>query len=199
MNVRNSRTNYVIALSDVAGSLSDVLEDHLQRIADLEERMDAVVNLQGRLDRRVRALDTRCERLEGKVAEADAETIVEDEKAEKNAEEVSEVEWPTKQGLYYIDASRDGAEIEGPASVYGDGIILLPECQPGGTRVLIKNGGWRLSVCDEVVVVPKTLVSGLNDALNDSDSGGRLVSLAHQIVECAHSQRIDMVSEGRGA
>lgn len=194
MNVRNSRTNYVIALSDVAGSLSDVLEDHLQRIADLEERMDAVVNLQGRLDRRVRALDTRCERLEGKVAEADAETVIEDEEAEENAEEMTEVEWPTKQGLYYIAASRDGVEVEGPASVYGDGIILLPECQSEGTRVLIKEGGWRLAVCAEVVAVPKRLVSDLDAALKTS---ARLVlKVAHSVVDCANAQGIDMVGEG---
>lgn len=196
MSSLNRKTNYVIALSDVASSLSDVLEDHLQRITELEEHMDAVVNLQGWLDRRMRALDTRCERIEGKVVEADtdadADTVIED----KEAEEMTEVEWPTSPGLYYIAASRDGVEVEGVVSVYGDGIILLPECQSEGTRVLIKDGGWRLYVCDEVVAVPKRLVSDLDAALKTS---ARLVlKVAHSVVDCANAQGIDMVGEGRG-
>lgn len=73
--------------------LSNILEIHLQRIEELEERLDEVVKLQRMMEQRMRVLEMKL----SDIAEAassgteDAEEIAEDEDEEQEAPEVA---WP---------------------------------------------------------------------------------------------------------
>lgn len=140
--------------------LSNILEIHLQRIEELEERLDAVVKLQGMMDQRMRVLEMKLSDI-AEAASSDtenAEEIAEDEDEEREAPEVA---WPQHPGLYYVVAERDGETIDSSASVTDSLAIILPEGSPFGTRVLVRDSGWRLRVCDEAVTVPKRLLSDL--------------------------------------
>lgn len=207
------RTNYVIALNDVASSLSDILDDHLQRIEELEERLDAALNLHHLLDDRVKAIAAEVsliptseddydddnavvEYLEDPDIE-DAGANVDDLGVESGVEDESlEADWPVAPGLYYIESHQGdgGGRYNGPARYFGPYFIPMSYVD-GGRWTISQSVGWRLTTCDEMVALPRFAVEDLVRAARSvsllrTRDNQRLMTAVESILDIADGQEL---------
>lgn len=207
------RTNYVIALNDAASSLSEILDEHLQRIEELEERLDATLNLHHLLDDRVKAIAAEVsliptseddydddnavvEYLEDPDIE-DAGANVDDFDVESGVEDESlEADWPVAPGLYYIESHQGdgGGHYNGPARYYGPYFIPMSYVD-GGRWTISQSAGWRLTTCDEMVALPRFAVEDLVRAAKSvsllrTRDNQRLMTAVESVRDIAEGQEL---------
>ncbi|WP_115728266.1 hypothetical protein [Actinomyces culturomici] len=201
MSKRPDVPNYDHALSDVGRSLVKTLLGVDERLGELEDRLDAVVEMQVKAEHRILKLEL--EEVAAAIADEAARAVADDEghededayeaeavveaPAEPEGEwEPPEVDWPSAPGDYYVVAVKQAFVVDGPGHVYSDGMISLPEDAPHGLGVLVRGTGWKLFSCDPAIRLPLPLIADLERALHDNV--GIALKVASRIVECAKTQ-----------
>ena len=165
--------------SDRRSTVEARMFDVEDRILELEERLDAALNLHHLLDDRVKAIAAEVsliptseddydddnavvEYLEDPDIE-DAGANMDDLGVESGVEDESlEADWPVAPGLYYIESHQGdgGGRYNGPARYFGP--YFIPMSYVDGDRWTIsQSAGWRLTTCDEMVALPRFAVEDL--------------------------------------
>lgn len=199
--------------SDRRSTVEARMFDVEDRILELEERLDAALNLHHLLDDRVKAIAAEVsliptseddddddnavvEYLEDPDIE-DAGANVDDLGVESGVEDESlEADWPVAPGLYYIESHQgDGGDrYNGPARYFGPYFIPMSYVD-GGRWTISQSVGWRLTTCDEMVALPRFAVEDLVRAARSvsllrTRDNQRLMTAVESILDIADGQEL---------
>ena len=199
--------------SDRRSTVEARMFDVEDRILELEERLDAALNLHHLLDDRVKAIAAEVsliptseddddddnavvEYLEDPDIE-DAGANVDDLGVESGVEDESlEADWPVAPGLYYIESHQgDGGDrYNGPARYFGPYFIPMSYVD-GGRWTISQSVGWRLTTCDEMVALPRFAVEDLVRAATSvsllrTRDNQRLMTAVESILDIADGQEL---------
>ena len=180
-------------LSTVEARMFDV-ED---RILELEERLDATLNLHHLLDDRVKAIAAEVSLIS--TCEGDGDDVVDDDELDGRSgveDESLEADWPATPGLYYIESHHGagGGRYNGPARYFGP--YFIPMSYVDGDRWTIsQSAGWRLTTCDEMVALPHFAVEDLVRAATSvsllrTRDNQRLMTAVESILDIADGQEL---------
>lgn len=199
--------------SDRRSTVEARMFDVEDRILELEERLDAALNLHHLLDDRVKAIAAEVsliptseddydddnavvEYLEDPDIE-DAGANMDDLGVESGVEDESlEADWPVAPGLYYIESHQGdgGGRYNGPARYFGP--YFIPMSYVDGDRWTIsQSAGWRLTTCDEMVALPRFAVEDLVRAATSvsllrTRDNQRLMTAVESILDIADGQEL---------
>ncbi|MBB6333661.1 hypothetical protein [Schaalia hyovaginalis] len=183
------------------------------RILELEERLDAALNLHHLLDDRVKAIAAEVSLIPTSEDDYDDDNAVveylEDpdiEDAGANVDDLGvesgvgdeslEADWPAAPGLYYIESHQGdgGGRYNGPARYFGPYFIPMSYVD-GGRWTISQSVGWRLTTCDEMVALPRFAVEDLVRAARSvsllrTRDNQRLMTAVESILDIADGQEL---------
>lgn len=167
------------------------------RVLELEERLDATLNLHHLLDDRVKAIAAEVSLIS--TCEGDGDDVVDDDELDGRSgveDESLEADWPAAPGLYYIEShqSDGGGRYNGPARYLGHYFIPMSYVV-GGRWTISQSAGWRLATCDEMVALPRFAVEDLVRAAKSvsllrTQDNQRLLTAVESIRDIAEGQEL---------
>lgn len=167
------------------------------RVLELEERLDAALNLHHLLDDRVKAIAAEVSLIP--TSEDDYDDAVDDDELDGRSgveDESLEADWPTAPGLYYIESHQGdgGGRYNGPARYFGPYFIPMSYVD-GGRWTISQSVGWRLTTCDEMVALPRFVVEDLVRAAKSvsllrTRDNQRLLTAVESVRDIAEGQEL---------